>query len=88
MNIKQIAKERIKILFSLAKKNPKRSRRYIFIANKISMKAQIPLKSYKENFCKHCLVYFTPNNTRIRIKNKVRIKTCLECGKETRKVYS
>lgn len=85
--IKQIASERIEILFSEAKKVSKSSlnlaNRYVEIARKIAMKAKvkIPLK-YKRSFCKHCYSFFIPGKTvRIRIHKHRTIYYCLKCRK-------
>jgi ribonuclease P protein subunit RPR2 len=86
---KEIAKERIEILFDLAKKtfnsNPKLANRYIQLMRKIAMKARvkIPLK-YKLFICKKCNSLLIPGkNCRVRIKSEKGTKvtfTCLNCN--------
>lgn len=85
MSKKQIALERIKILFEKAKEFPKQANRYVELARKLAMKSRqsIP-KKYKRKFCKHCKNYFQKNNYRVRtIKNKL-VYTCFKCKKFTR----
>ena len=86
----QIAKHRIKKLFSEADKifpkSPKLADRYIEMARKIAMKLNIPfLKSQKRKFCKHCYSYLKPGtNSRIRIHKSRIITYCKICKKYTR----
>ncbi len=62
-----IAKERIGILLSLAKKcygqNPDRSRRYVWLARKIGLRYNFRLKEMKRDFCKKCNTILTPGKT-------------------------
>lgn len=45
---------------------------------KLAMGQNVPLKELKKKFCKKC---FTPfRNSKIRIKNKMKIITCKNCG--------
>ena len=45
---------------------------------KLAMKLNIPLKQLRKKFCKKC---FTPyKNPKIRIKRKIKILTCENCG--------
>lgn len=85
MDKKQIAKQRIKILFQQAKKTPKYANKYIKLAIKLAQKARTRIpKIYKRKFCKHCKNYFTKNNYRVRtIKHKL-VYTCKKCKKFTR----
>jgi ribonuclease P protein subunit RPR2 len=86
---KEIAKERIEILFNLAKKvfdfNPELANRYIQLIRKIGMKARvkIPLE-YKLFICKKCDSFLVPGkNCRVRIKSEKGTKvtfTCLNCN--------
>ncbi len=87
---KNIAKERIEILFKEAdkifKKSPKLANRYIELARKVAMKVNLRIpKQLKRKFCKHCYSYLKPGvNSRIRIhKNKI-IIYCKDCKKYTR----
>lgn len=83
---KQIAKERIEILFNEAKKafknSPILSNRYITLARKISMKLKVSIpKEYKKLFCKKCYNFLQPGKTlRTRIKNKTLIYYCTNCN--------
>lgn len=82
--IKQIALERIHILFDLIKKKKYENykNRYIKLALDIGMhyKVRIPLV-YKHSICKKCKTYFIYGiNSRVRIKNKCKVITCFNCG--------
>ena len=83
---KQIARERMEILFEEAKKafreSPLLSNRYITLARKISMKLKVPIpKQYKKLFCKNCYKFLQPGKTlRARIKNKTLIYNCSNCN--------
>ncbi|VVB82914.1 Uncharacterised protein [uncultured archaeon] len=49
---------------------------------KLAMSQNIPLKELRKKFCKKC---FTPfGNSKIRIKNKMKIITCKNCGQISR----
>lgn len=87
---KQIAQERIKILFQEAEKNfsknPQLSHRHVQLARKIAMKVKtrIPLE-LKRKICKHCYKFLMPGkNARIRTREGKLIIYCLECKKYTR----
>lgn len=83
---KQIARERIEILFEQAKKSfkssPTLSNRHVTLARKISMKLKVPIpKQYKKSFCKKCYKFLQPGKTlRTRIKNKTLIQYCTNCN--------
>jgi len=90
---KQIAKQRIQVLFQQAKNiyksNPQLSSRYIATARKIAMAAKIRLPTlYKRQICKNCNMLLVPgDNCRVRIKQKREphvVTTCLNCGYKTR----
>ena len=90
---KQIAQQRIQILFQQAKKvyraNPQLSSRYIEHARKIAMAAKIRLPTvYRRQICKNCNMLLVPgDNCRVRIKQKREshvVVTCLNCGYRTR----
>ena len=92
-NTKQIARQRVKILFQQAKKvyhdNPKLSNRYVTHARKIAMAAKMPLpKVYRLQICKKCnSLLVQGDNCRVRIKQKREphvVITCLNCGSKTR----
>ena len=87
---KEIASERINILFDEAdkifKKSPKLANRYVDLARKIAMKVNLRLpRDLKRKFCKHCYSYLKSGvNSRTRIhKNRVVIY-CMNCKKYTR----
>ncbi|MGB9915649.1 MAG: ribonuclease P protein component 4 [Candidatus Bathyarchaeales archaeon] len=91
--VKQIAKQRIRILFQQAqrvhKSNPQLSRRYIATARKIAMAAKIRLPPvYRRQICRKCNTLLVPgDNCRVRIKQKREphvVITCLNCGRKTR----
>ena len=92
-NAKQIARQRIQILFQQAKNvyhdNPQLSSRYIATARKIAMAAKIPLPTmYKRQICKNCNTLLVQGeNCRVRIRQKREphvVITCLSCGFKTR----
>lgn len=89
----QIAKERVNLLFKEAKdnfkENPSLSKRYVEIARKIAMKAQINFPSHlRKKFCRKCGSYLVPGeNLRIRTRNKKLIYYCLECKSYMRFPY-
>ncbi|HEX9261633.1 MAG TPA: ribonuclease P [Candidatus Bathyarchaeia archaeon] len=90
---KQIAENRIRILFEQADKvyetDPNLSGRYVEMARKIAMSAKVrlPLK-YRRRICKKCnslLVH--GSNCRVRLRQRREphvVVTCLNCGHQTR----
>lgn len=91
--VKQIAKQRIQVLFEQAKKvsktNPELSKQYILTARKIAMATKIRLpQGFKREVCKNCNVLLVQGyNCRVRIKQKREphiVVTCLNCGHQTR----
>jgi ribonuclease P protein subunit RPR2 len=92
-NVKQIARQRIQILFEQAKKigrsNPKLAMRYVLSARKIAMAAKIRMSvEFKRETCKECNSLFVHGvNCRVRIKQKREphvVVTCLNCGNQIR----
>jgi ribonuclease P protein subunit RPR2 len=92
-SVKQIAKQRIQILFEQAKQvrktNPKLVMQYIKSARRIAMAAKIRLPvEFKRETCKNCNALLVQGyNCRIRIKQKREphvVITCLNCGNQTR----
>ena len=90
---KQIAKQRVQVLFQQAKSvyrnNPQLCSRYIATARKIAMAAKIRLPTtYKRQICKNCnMLLVLGDNCRVRIKQKREphiVITCLNCGRKTR----
>jgi ribonuclease P protein subunit RPR2 len=91
--IKQIAKDRIAILFAQAKKvgrsNPKLAVEYVDSARRIAMAAKIRLPlEFRRGTCKECNSLFVHGvNCRVRVKQKREphvLVTCLNCGNQTR----
>jgi len=93
LNAKQIAQQRIDILFEQAdtvgKTNPTLATEYIKTAQKIAMAARFPIPTkYKRRICKHCKTLFIAGyNNRVRIQQKREphiVVTCLNCGYNSR----
>lgn len=90
---RQIALERIKILFEQAKKifkkDPSLSNRYVSLARKIAMKYKVRIPSnLKKQFCKHCYYYLVPSvNCRVRLQKRKVVYYCLNCKKYMRFPY-
>ena len=92
---KQIAEQRIRILFDQAKTvhgtDSALSSRYVETARKIAMAAKIrfPTK-YRRQICKKCnSLLVVGDNCRVRIKQKREphvVVTCLNCGSHTRMI--
>lgn len=87
-----IAKERIKILFSLAEgeagqRNFKRADRYVSLARKIGMRYNVRLpREFRLRICKQCDSYLMPSLTcRVRLQNRRISTTCLKCGRVMRR---
>jgi len=90
---KQIALQRVHILFSLAKKtihdDPYLAQRYVKIARRIAMKTRLRLpKEYRRLVCRKCKNFIMPGvNCRVRIQ-KTRsphiVVTCFNCGECSR----
>ena len=87
MDKKEIAKERIKILFKEAddifNKDSKLADKYVSLARKLAMKFNIKLdRTFKRKFCKHCYSYLKPGiNCRVRTKNGKVVYYCMNCKK-------
>ena len=92
-NIKQIAYERIYMLFTLAKQiareRPDLADRYVDIARRIAMKARVHLpKEFRLLVCRRCKRFILPGvSSRVRVQPRrephVTI-TCLHCGNHMR----
>ena len=96
-NIKQIARQRIQILFEQAKRVPKTdiglAAQYIKSARRIAMAAKIRLPlEFRRQTCKNCNALLVQgSNCRVRIKQKREshvVITCLNCGNQTRILLS
>jgi len=92
-SVKQIARQRIQILFEQAKQvcktNPQLAMQYIKSARKIAMAAKIRLPvEFRRETCKNCNALLVQGyNCRVRIKQKRQphiVITCLNCGNPTR----
>ena len=74
--------ETIKKLFNEAKLNTDKADRYVELARKISMKANISIpRIYKRRFCKHCYKYFKEEKYRVRTRDGMLVYYCLNCKK-------
>ena len=88
-----IAKERIKVLFDNADemfgKDSKLSDRYVALARKIAMKANMRIpRELKRSFCKHCNCYLRHGvNCRVRTNEGKVVYYCLNCEKFMRYPY-
>ncbi|MFH0874411.1 MAG: ribonuclease P protein component 4 [archaeon] len=82
---KNVAKERIIILFEQAKlkfhEDSKLSDRYVVLARKISMKYKVRIpRELKRMFCKHCSKYLvTGANCRVRLNDGKVVYYCFGC---------
>jgi ribonuclease P protein subunit RPR2 len=90
---KQIAKQRVQILFQQAtrtfKTNPELAKSHLVTARKIAMAARIRLPTnYKRQICKNCNALLVPGTTsRVRIQPRREshlVITCLQCGNQKR----
>jgi ribonuclease P protein subunit RPR2 len=96
-SIKQIARQRIQVLFEQAKSvfedDPQLAIQYIVSARKIAMAAKIRLPiEFRRETCKSCNALLVPgHNCRVRVKQKREphvVVTCLNCGNQTRMLLS
>jgi len=81
---KEIAKERIEILFELVRRcsDEELARNYVKLAKRISEFCNVRLKDKKALFCKKCFTFFNSKNSKVRLnpkKKRVEI-LCLNCG--------
>ena len=95
--IKQIARQRIQILFKQAKQvcktDPQLAMQYIKSARKIAMAARIRLPvEFRRETCRNCDALLVQGyNCRVRVKQKREphlVITCLNCGNQTRILLS
>ena len=91
--VRQIARQRIQILFKQARKvgrtDSRLAMQYVESARKIAMAAKIRLPvEFRRGTCKECnSLYVQGVNCRVRIKQKREphvVVTCLNCGNQTR----
>jgi ribonuclease P protein subunit RPR2 len=92
-SIRQIARQRIDVLFyeaqQIGRRDPKLAMQYVKSARRIAMAARIRLPTqYRRQFCKNCnalLIYGV--NCRVRLQQKREphvVATCLNCGYKSR----
>ncbi len=90
---KQIARQRIQVLFqrakSIYKSDPKLALRYVGTARKIAMAARLRLPlEYRRQICKNCNALLVPGlSCRVRVKPRREthvVVTCLSCGHQKR----
>jgi len=90
---KQIAKQRIEVLFKQAeavcRTNPELAAEYVQIARKVAMSARFSLLAeFKRRVCKNCGALLVQGfNCRVRIQQKREphlVVTCLNCGNQSR----
>jgi RNase P subunit RPR2 len=67
--------EQIKKIFS---SNP--TQKQIKKAKKLAMSRNIKLKELRKKYCKKCYLLFNSNNSKIRIKNNIKIIKCKGCN--------
>lgn len=73
---KEGAEEKIKDFFkNLKDKHPREIKK----AKKLAMKHNIKLGNLRKKFCKKCYFVF-PQNAEIKIKNKIKVVRCKNCG--------
>ncbi len=92
-DIRQVARQRIQLLFEQAEKvcktNHSLTIKYVSTARKIAMSAKIRLPDkYKNQICKNCNMLLVQGyNCQVRIRQKREphvVVTCLNCGHQTR----
>jgi ribonuclease P protein subunit RPR2 len=87
---KQVAKERIGVLFIQAKKafheHPERSNRYVTLARRIAMRQRVHIdREFRRQFCHHCYAFLVPGqNMRVRVHRGNVVVTCGICNKKMR----
>jgi len=90
----RIARERIEILFNLAKKefkkHPDRSKRYVELARRIGQRYNVRFpRETKRSFCKNCNSILIPGvSSKVRLKKGTVFINCLKCNKIYRYPYS
>jgi ribonuclease P protein subunit RPR2 len=92
---RDIARERIEILFGLAgrefQSHRERSKRYVGLARRIGMRYNVRIpEGLKGSFCRKCSSYLKPGvNSRARTSPRQRalVIKCLECGSISRHPY-
>ncbi len=96
-SVRQIARQRIQILFDQAKhigtSDPKLAAQYVKSARRIAMAARIRLPvDFRRQTCRSCNALLVQSyNCRVRVKQKREphvVVTCLNCGNQTRIMLS
>jgi len=84
--VKEVARERISLLFSAAKERPSFSRRYIALARELGMNQRLRFgKEEQSHFCRKCGAYLVPGrNLTVRVQHGKVIRICGECGNVSR----
>ncbi len=89
-----VALERIADLFAQAEREstgtlPDLSDRYVALARRIGMRYNVRLlPEYQELYCRGCSRYWVEGRTvRTRLREGVRVRTCLGCGRRRRVRY-
>ncbi len=92
--MQKIARERIKILYELARKEAKEghedlARRYVDHMINLSTKYNVRIpREMKRDFCKKCHTFLVPGKTaQVRLKKGKVVIKCLRCGAYKRYVY-
>ena len=91
---KEIAEERIAILFREAgrTKEQKRANRYVFLARKLAMKFNLKFtREQRRKFCHKCYAYLHPGrNVEVKINSKLKAVEykCKACGHVNRYPYT
>lgn len=71
----------IKEAKALARVNPKISKRRVKAARRVSMKFHLKIPELKNDFCRKCNTYLGWGISKsVRIKSKIRVIKCLNCG--------
>jgi ribonuclease P protein subunit RPR2 len=89
----EIARERIEILFNLAKKefkrHPERSKRFVELARRIGQRYNVRFsKELKRSFCKNCNSLLIPGvSSNVRLIKGVTFIKCTKCNKIYRYPY-
>lgn len=83
---KKLARERIDQLFLQAEEEPNYADRYVELARKIAMKAQLSMPAnYRKRYCHKCYSYIISGKTgRIRTYSGKLIVSCFNCGNKDR----
>ncbi|MDI9608848.1 MAG: ribonuclease P [Candidatus Verstraetearchaeota archaeon] len=88
-HVRDLARQRIERLFSLAnqavKSDPRLANRYVSIALKISMRTRVRIpRELKRTVCRKCKAFLYPGITsrvRVRTRRSPHVSvTCLNCG--------